>query len=69
MPKNRLFKLLNYFSKNYSFYFFKYLSFHNASPQLHLDLEIILSNFFKHAEETKAIVPIPTIIIFSGFIF
>lgn len=69
MPKNKLFRDLNYSSKKFSFYFFKHFIFRNASPQFHLDLEIILSNFFTHAEETKAIVPIPTIIIFSGFIF
>ena len=46
MPKNRLFKLLNYFSKNYFFYSFKHLIFRNAS-QFHL--EIILSNLFSSA--------------------
>lgn len=69
MPKNKLFRNLNYSSKNYSFYLFKHFIFRNASPQLHLDLEIILSNFFRHFEETKATAPTPTIIIFSGSIF
>lgn len=43
MPKNKLFKCLNYALKNYSFYHFKHFIFQNAS---HFHLEIILSNFF-----------------------
>lgn len=43
MIKNKLFVLLDYPSKNYSFYFFKHFIFQNASP---FHFETILSNLF-----------------------
>jgi hypothetical protein len=43
MIKNKLFVLLDYPSKNYSFYFFKHFIFQNASL---FHFETILSNLF-----------------------
>ncbi len=43
MPKNKLFKCLNYFLKNYSFYLPKHSIFQNATD---FHLESILSNLF-----------------------
>lgn len=45
MIKNKLFVLLDYPSKNYSFYFFKHFIFQNASP-FHFETILSLSNLF-----------------------